>query len=263
MSYVCVSPHGVVGGEKEKAWHYMPFIEHLLPIRHHAKYFKYLIPFNIYSDSKKYFFILYISCGRLYFPVSPPCQPLPFHRFFLRFDTCFTEWWNLCSFPFDLVGLLTMAEVTLCDSKGRPWKITHLMSACLWTLALGTQIPCCEEAQAAHGESMCMYTEQQPQLLAKWVESLQTIPPQGCQAIHSLLVFPSEVLDILLCLFSNSLTHEHNKIVVVLYHKFGVDCFAAIITEALSCKTSCPGSHSKLVLRGRIIVRCNSRGSCS
>lgn len=50
--------------------------------------------------------------------------------------------------------------------------------------------------------------------------------------------------------FQIFLTHgilKHNKMAVVLYHMFGVACYAVIVTEALSCKASCPGSHSKLV----------------
>lgn len=157
-----------------------------------------------------------------------------------------------------MAGLVPMAELTPYDSEVRPWKIRHLLSVSLCTLVLGTQPPWCEEAQGEHGEGVCCVQDSslncQP---CGWVSELSGNSIHSYQVIQSFSFIQlrsqaslSRDKPSYCAPFQIFLTHgilKHNKMAVVLYHMFGVACYAVIVTEALSCKASCPGSHSKLV----------------
>lgn len=86
-------------------------------------------------------------CGRLYFPRWPQLN-LPFHILFMQCDTDSPpiERWDLC--------FLLKNQICEYSTKNAMWlpRLGHVrqqfLPGSVGTPAVGTQMPCCEEAQA-------------------------------------------------------------------------------------------------------------------
>lgn len=248
------------GREGGRIWMWMTvsFTEHLPHLRHHTKCFKFLFFVNLHNDSESIIFTLYIRCSWLLFPDSTTTtSPIPCVLLTMWFLTLvllkggiFVPSFLIC------LGWWLWQQSPPVTSQGRSWDVLPLLPASSWLLVLGTWPSCREEPQQSV-ERACVgrWWGQQPPPPAMWVsEPAGDSTPAAKRPTHSLVVSLSAVPGICkqeqaipLCPYPSFLTqgiYEQNKKAAVLCQKFRVACY--IVTEGLSCKPSCPGSHSKL-----------------